>query len=321
MVARGATKKLSGAGRDAAVRMASCAFRRCALVDPVPMEGSAGSGPQTTTTVSLADAAVAAAIARAAASGRTADRTPTIEQLLAAFGEGEPTIQARARAAAAMRLAGVVVSPDIHSASPGSRLTLTAPGAPRRRPMLVTLLLALVAIAIVTGTAFGVSRLLSGKDKRAAQDLPATTPLTISSATTTAETATTPAETTTADTATAATPTTTTPTATERRAARRRADERRAAALARRPMVVTLDATARPTFLCVDDGAGGELFNGTLAGRRTFRGVHIRLNIGLASTRVTVNGNELTLPGSPSGFDVSRKNGIRPLPLGRRPCA
>lgn len=306
------------------------------------MEDSAGSGTPTETTVSLADAAVAAAIARAAVSGRTADRTPTLEQLLAAFGEGEPTAQARARAAAAMRLAGVTVTPPLDSAPPGARLALAAPGSPRRRAPLVTALLALAAIAIVTGTAFGVSRLLTDNGRRADQQLPATTPLTIAGQTaattattstgTTATTETGMASTTTTATDTDATGTTQTDTTTttttstapspaDKAAARRRADRRRAAALARRPMVVALDATARPTFLCVDDGAGGELFNGTLSGRRTFRGVHIRLNIGLASTRVAVNGKALALPGSPAGFDISRRSGVRPLPLGQRPCA
>ncbi len=297
------------------------------------MEDSAGSGTPTETTVSLADAAVAAAIARAAVSGRTADRTPTIEQLLAAFGEGEPTPQARARAAAAMRLAGVTVTPPLHSAPLGARLTLAAPGAPRRRAPLVTALLALTAIAIVTGTAFGVSRLLTDNGRRADQQLPATTPLTIAGQTTATtattgttvaaatDTATTGAQTGTTTDSSTTTPTTTTPSASEKAAARRRAERRRAAALARKPMVVSLDASARPTFLCVDDGAGGELFNGTLSGSRTFRGLHIRLNIGLASTRVTVNGKELALPGSPAGFDISRRGGVRPLALGQRPCA
>lgn len=295
------------------------------------MEDSAGSGTPAETTVSLADAAVAAAIARAAVSGRTADRTPTIEQLLAAFGEGEPTAQARARAAAAMRLAGVTVTPPLQNAPPGSRLALAAPGAPRRRAPLVTALLALAAIAIVTGTAFAVSRLLSDNGSRADQELPATTPLTIagqSTATTaTAATATTTGTTVAAATETAGqtaagTDTTTTGTTTTATTpSRKEQEQQRAAALARKPMVVTLDASVRPTFLCVDDGAGGELFNGTLSGRRTFRARHIRLNIGLASTRVTVNGKELTLPGSPAGFDISRRDGVRPLPLGQRPCA
>src|SRR4051794_8974894 len=51
-------------------------------------------------------------------------------------------------------------------------------------------------------------------------------------------------------------------------------------------VTVRLDATARPTFLCVDDG-GGHLFSGTLTGKRSFSGRRLLLNIGLASTLVT----------------------------------
>jgi hypothetical protein len=46
----------------------------------------------------------------------------------------------------------------------------------------------------------------------------------------------------------------------------------------------------------------------------------VRLNIGLASTRVTVNGTPVTLSGSPAGLDVTRKGGARALALGQRPC-
>ena len=52
--------------------------------------------------VPLGDLEVAGRIARAARSGRPGDRSATIEQLLAAFGEREPTPAARARIAAAL---------------------------------------------------------------------------------------------------------------------------------------------------------------------------------------------------------------------------
>src|SRR4051794_9120977 len=78
--------------------------------------------------VPLADAAIATEIATAAARGRGADRAPTLEQLLAAFGEQAPTDAARRRVAAALRVAGMGVRPDLMSAEPGERLMLLPPG-------------------------------------------------------------------------------------------------------------------------------------------------------------------------------------------------
>ena len=82
-----------------------------------------------------------------------------------------------------------------------------------------------------------------------------------------------------------------------------------------------VDATTQPTFLCVEDGNGRQLFGGTLDGRQTFRARRVKLNIGLASTQVTVNGKPVPLAGSPAGLDITRAGGARPLPLGQRPCA
>src|SRR3954464_7841549 len=89
-----------------------------------------GSGPRPNDPeVPLGDAAIATQIANAAARGRGADRAPTLEQLLAAFGEPAPTEEARRRVAAAMRVAGMGVRPDLMSAEPGQRLMLLPPGA------------------------------------------------------------------------------------------------------------------------------------------------------------------------------------------------
>ena len=73
------------------------------------MEGSAR--PPHDPEVPLGDAAIATEIAQAAARGRGADRAPTLEQLLAAFGESAPTDAARRRVAAALRVAGMGVQP------------------------------------------------------------------------------------------------------------------------------------------------------------------------------------------------------------------
>src|SRR4051794_5869993 len=90
------------------------------------MEGS-GQRP-TDPEVPLGDAAIATEIAQAAARGRGADRAPTLEQLLAAFGEPAPTDAARRRVAAALRVAGMGVRPDLLTAEPGQRLMLLPPG-------------------------------------------------------------------------------------------------------------------------------------------------------------------------------------------------
>jgi hypothetical protein len=296
--------------------------------------------------VPLADAAIATEIANAAARGRGADRAPTLEQLLAAFGEPAATDAARRRVRAALLVAGLGVRPDLLNAEPGQRLLLLPPGvnAGRSRGRAiggVGALVAILAIAVIAAS------LLSGHsdDKSVSDALPAgglttAVPSTVTpSATQTATTETATNTVATTDTTTTATdttetdtvPATTTPADTpaeikakrHKRAVRIRRERaaRQRAALARRSVTVRVDATIKPTFLCVDDGTGKKLFNGTLTGKETFKGKRVRLNIGLSSTRVTVNGNAVRLDGSPSGLDITRKGGTRQLALGKRPCS
>jgi hypothetical protein len=298
--------------------------------------GPAPSDPE----VPLGDAAIATQIAQAAARGRGADRAPTLEQLLAAFGEPSPTPEARRRVAAALRVAGMGVRPDLDSAEPGQRLMLLPPGVSGGRSR-GRALLGLAGVAVILVAAAAGASLLEGSGDdggNVADNLPAGTQTTAAAsapapaATTTTETGSTaaPADTTTTDaTATTTTATTTTPddaaAAAERRrkaAARRKreAEAKRKAATARRLVTVRVDASLRPTFLCVDDGQGKVLFSGTLSGKQVFRAKRVRMNIGLASTRVTVNGNPITLSGSPAGLDITRAGGAKELPLGQRPC-
>jgi hypothetical protein len=263
--------------------------------------------------VSVRDLEVADRIARAVARGRPADRRPTLEQVLAAFGESEPTPDARRRAARALALAGVATVPDLLEAAPGQRVVLEVRGTGKRRSPLF----GAVALLALLGAAAALAGTLDKSGSDSVDDLPSAT-----------ETATTPrAATTTDTTATTVTPTTTTakPSAAERRRQRRararRARERRARALvaARRRVTVRLTAS-RPTFLCVD-GDGRELFNGTLTGSRSFRARVVRLNVGLGpSTRVTANGKPVALAGSPAGVQITpRRRTV--LPVGARPCA
>jgi hypothetical protein len=274
--------------------------------------------------VSAGDLEVADRIARAVRRGAPADRRPSIEQLLAAFGEHEPTRDARRRVARAMALAGVATLPGLLEAAPGQRVVLEV-RAPRRRRSLRFGLLALVA---VLGAAAALASTLDTSSTERAADLPSRPdtqalgePPTTTGATTTD---------TTPDTGTTSQPTATTPSAAERRrqrrarervARQRRARERRARALvaARRRVTVRLIAS-QSTFLCVD-GDGRELFNGTLSGARSFRAKVIRLNVGLGpTTRVTANGRTVPLTGSPTGVEITPKRRTF-LPLGARPCA
>jgi hypothetical protein len=266
--------------------------------------------------VPVRDLEVADRIARAVRAGRLADRTPTLEQLVAAFGEAEPTADARRRAARALALAGVATVPDLLEAMPGQRVTLEVRHVRRRRALLLGLLalIALFAAAIALATQVDLG------DDNTAGDLPADT-------TTTAPTTATNTVTQEPTTSTAAKAP---PTAAERRRARRirlrRAREKRARArrakaraAAKRRVTVRLNAS-RATFLCVD-GDGKELFNGTLSGARTFKGRVVRLNIGLGpSTRVTANGKLIPLTASPTGLELTPKRRTF-LPLGARPCA
>src|SRR3954453_13994505 len=152
---------------------------------------SGGPGPDEA--VPLADADIATKIARAASRGRGTDRTPTLEQLLSAFGEREPTPEApprpgtlpgrsgereptpeaRRRAGAALDLAGVDVRPPIMEVPPGERVLLTAPSAGGSRRTGGRALGGLLALGGILAVA-AVAATLAGQDNgnRASDDLP-----------------------------------------------------------------------------------------------------------------------------------------------------
>jgi hypothetical protein len=266
--------------------------------------------------VPIGDLEVADRIARAVRRGGPAERRPTIEQVVAAFGEAEPTPDARRRAARALALAGVATVPELSEAAPGQRVSLEVRRPRKRR----ALFFGVLALAAVLGAAAALAGTVDFGNDETVADLPARTTSTPTAALTTA------ASTTTEPTTATATP----PSAAERRHARRarerralerRARERRARAraAARRRVVVRLNAT-QPTFLCVD-GDGRRLFDGTLSGARTFRARVVRMNVGLGpSTRVTANGKAVPLVASPTGVAITPR-GRTFLPLGARPCA
>jgi hypothetical protein len=118
-------------------------------------------------------------------------------------------------------------------------------------------------------------------------------------------------------------------TSAERRAARERRErrERREARERAARRVLTLRvAPEGPTYVCVDDGQGRVVFEGTLSAPRSFRAQRrgrLRINLGRAGVRLTANGKRVTVPESSSGagFAFSRTGKATPLPLGQRPCA
>jgi hypothetical protein len=262
----------------------------------------AGEPPQQP--VPVGDLEIAQRIAGAARSGGRAEREPTLEQLLSAFGEAEPTPEARTRIASALTLAGVMTTPTVHEAHPGERLKLRPPGTGGRG----RLTLAVGALALVIGAAAAVAAVSGGggdhNTDNAANALPAadqTTPTTTTQ-TTPPTTATTPA----------AKP--------KKKAAAKKQAAKKKKPAAPKQVVVRLVPTDQASYLCVDHGPGTPTTETTLSAPLTFKGKRVRLNVGLSSVRVTVNGKPFRLAFSPSGYDLQpTKRSF--LPQGQRPCA
>ena len=254
--------------------------------------------------VPVGDLEIAQRIAGAARSGGRAEREPTLEQLLGAFGEAEPTPEARTRIASALTLAGVRTTPTVHESHPGERLKLRPPGTGGRG----RLMLAVGALALVIGAAAAVAAVSGGggdhNNENAANALPAadqTTPTTT--------TQTTPPTTATAP---AAKP--------KKKATAKKKAAKKKKPAAPKQVVVRLVPTDQASYLCVDHGPGTPTTETTLSAPLTFRGKRVRLNVGLSSVRVTVNGKPFQLAFSPSGYDIQpTKRSF--LPQGQRPCA
>src|SRR5215216_3639701 len=132
--------------------------------------------------VPVGDLDVADRIAKAVRRGRTPDRRPTLEQLLAAFGEEEPTTEARRRVARALALAGVATTPDLLEAQPGQRVALEVRG-PRKRHVLP---LGILALVVLLGAAAALASTLDTSSTETGVDLPTgtTTTTTTTDATT-----------------------------------------------------------------------------------------------------------------------------------------
>jgi cytoskeleton protein RodZ len=104
----------------------------------------------------------------------------------------------------------------------------------------------------------------------------------------------------------------------------RRSARQRTEAQAPAPRQVTLRvAPSVPTYACVDTGEATDVvYEGILESPRTFRGRRLRVNLGKTSVEMRANGEpvEIEQGPNPAGFEFTPK-GMRPLPLGERPCA
>jgi hypothetical protein len=159
-------------------------------------------------------------------------------------------------------------------------------------------------LALVIGIAAAVAATSGGgSDNKTADSLPA---------------ASTPATTTTTAPATTQTTPATTPAAPAKKP-KKKAKKKPKPAPPKR-VVVHLVPTDQASYLCVDHGPGTPTTETTLSSPLTFRGKRVRINVGLSSVRVTVNGKPFQLAFSPSGYDLTPTKRTF-LPQGVRPCA
>jgi cytoskeleton protein RodZ len=77
------------------------------------------------------------------------------------------------------------------------------------------------------------------------------------------------------------------------------------------------------TYVCVDNGSGTKVFEGTISKPQSFRGKRLRLNLGRSSAGVYVNGKRVAFAPSANsvGLSFSSSGRTTPLPVGQRPCA
>jgi transcriptional regulator with XRE-family HTH domain len=80
---------------------------------------------------------------------------------------------------------------------------------------------------------------------------------------------------------------------------------------------------ADTTYICVDDGRGTKLFEGTISSSQTFRSKHLRINMGRSSATLYLNGKRVSYPRTSAavGLAFSRTGRVTPLAPGDRPCA
>jgi hypothetical protein len=256
--------------------------------------------------VPVADLEIAQRIAASARSGGRAEREPKLEQLLEAFGESEPTPEARMRIGSALTLAGLRATPSVQEAHPGERVKLRQQATAGRGRLLLGLggLVAVIAAAAVIAALLGRN---DNGNQSASSALPAGT------------TATAPPTTATHDITVVTSP----PPAKPKKKAKPKPKPKprpKPRPAPPRQVVVRLVPGDQPSYLCVDHGPGTPTTETTLSSPLTFKGKRVRINVGLSTVHVTVNGKPFALAGSPSGYDIGVKNRAY-LPQGSRPCA
>ena len=97
--------------------------------------------------------------------------------------------------------------------------------------------------------------------------------------------------------------------------------EKKPAAAPKRVVLRVVPADA--TYVCVDDGEGAVVFEGTLDSPRTFRDRDaLRINLGKRSAGLRVNGQRVPFADGPEpvGFAFTRGGEREPLPEAERPC-
>ena len=78
-----------------------------------------------------------------------------------------------------------------------------------------------------------------------------------------------------------------------------------------------------PTYMCVDKGVGTQpVYQGITATPQSFRGKHLRVNLGKTSVTITANGKHVTLAQGPNPAGIDFTPGKhKDIPVGSRPCA
>src|SRR2546423_793538 len=109
-------------------------------------------------------------------------------------------------------------------------------------------------------------------------------------------------------------------------APKHRPKKRRAARRGAPPRPRSLKLKVIPTeltYVCVDDGKGNKLFEGTITASQSFRGRRLRINLGRSSASLYANGKRVRFQPSSAalGFSFSTSGRATPLPPGQRPCA
>jgi len=122
----------------------------------------------------------------------------------------------------------------------------------------------------------------------------------------------------------AATTTETTPSNAQQRQRQRARQRRRRAAAANPSGVNVRVAPVAPTYVCVDSGPGtAVVFENTLDAPKAFRNSErVRINLGLRSAAVTLNGEPVTIEesGEPIALELTR-DGSSEIAAGEAPCA